>query len=138
MNACGKLPTSRPRARVVFLAQQSDIVAQREQPVEQRPRVRKTVLQDIGIDQPEAAGEEGALPRRQAVIGRRGVVAHHETVFQQAPLDCLDRADDARIVGGQESDARQQQQAGIELLRFVADCTKLPSSRSKPRRQTSA
>ena len=50
-----------PRARVVLLGEQADVVAQREQPLEQRPRLVVAPLQDVVVGEPEAAGEERAL-----------------------------------------------------------------------------
>src|SRR5262249_5539233 len=64
-------------ARIILLAQQSDVVSQVEQPPEQYPRVVPAVLHDVGVDQPKAAGEEGALPCGQTVRGACAVVAHH-------------------------------------------------------------
>ncbi len=140
VNACGKLPTSRFSARVVFLAQQADVVAQRQQPVEQAARILPALLQDIGVDQPEAAGEERALPRRQAVIRCLGVVAHDESVDQQPLLDRLQGAAHARVIRRQEADARQQQQAGVELLRIhrtARSCRALGRNRAGRRRRGS-
>ena len=68
------------------------------------------------VGEPEAAGEERALARRQPVARPRRVVAQHEAVLDQLALDRRDRADDARIVGRQEADQRDQQQARVQLL----------------------
>jgi hypothetical protein len=48
-------------SRVVFLRQQSEIVAQIEKPLEHRPRVGITSLQDIIVGEPEAS--RGAVPK---------------------------------------------------------------------------
>src|ERR1700688_3800103 len=106
------------RHRVILLAEQAEVVTQRKQPVEKRARIRKPLLQDIGIDQPEAAGEKPPLPRRQAVIGV-DLVAADETIDQEALLDRLQRAEHTRFIRRQESDRGQEQQAGVELLRSV-------------------
>src|SRR5207302_1177837 len=105
--------------KIVLLAEQADIIAQAQQAIEQVSRLLEPLLQDIGIDQPEAAGQEGALAGRQTVLHLRGVVAHHESLPQEPLLDGADGAADARIIGREESDAGQQQQTRIELLRPV-------------------
>jgi len=55
--------------RIVLFAQQADIIAQIEQAIEQRPRVMPSALQHIGINQPEAAGQESPLAWRKAIAG---------------------------------------------------------------------
>src|SRR5262249_35789984 len=55
--------------RIEFLAQHSDVIAQGQQSVEQATGVRQAIFQDVRIDQPEAAGEERAFARRQAISG---------------------------------------------------------------------
>src|SRR4051794_15837940 len=78
-----------------------------------------SALQHIGIDQPKAAAQESPLARRKAVLGFLSVVAHHESVYEQVPLDGIDCAADARVIGGQEADARQQQKACIKLFAAI-------------------
>ena len=93
----------------------------------------------ISIDQPEAAGQEHALARRQAVVGFcrcRSAAPGRRAVSSRSIAS--HGADDARVIGRQEADRRQQQQAGVELLGAVGLRTKLPSSSSKPRSQTSS
>ena len=59
--------------------------------------------------EPEAAGEERTLARRQAVGGVVvGDVPHHEPVLDELALDRLDGPDDAGVVGRQEPDLRDQ------------------------------
>ena len=48
-------------ARVVFLRQQSDIVAQLEEALEHGPRIRISALQNVIVGEPETAGKERAL-----------------------------------------------------------------------------
>ena len=67
LRACGKFPSWRAPAGIVFLRQQADVVAQREQPLEQRLRLLARPCSDEAVGQPEAAGQERALARRQAV-----------------------------------------------------------------------
>src|SRR5690349_9428807 len=103
-------------ARVVLLCKKSDIVAQRQQALEKLAGLLHAPLQDVVVRQPEAAGQKGSLSGRQAVNDLSGVVTHDETVDEKAPLDCLDRSDDARVGRGQEADERQQQEARVERL----------------------
>src|SRR5262249_43761165 len=114
-------------ARIVFLAQQADFVAKSDQPPEQVFGFVEALLQNVNVDQPEAAGQEGALARRQRVFHVLGAVAQDETVADEPSLDRIDRADNARIGYRQEADARQQQQAGVELVATIGlhECTEL-------------
>src|SRR6516225_3284207 len=59
-----KLPL---RRRVVFFRQQANVVAQREQTLEQGARFGIPMLQLVIIGEPEAAREKHAFTRRQAV-----------------------------------------------------------------------
>src|SRR5437660_1255642 len=68
------------------------------------------------VRQPERAGQELPLTRRQAVHLRARRVAGHEAVLHQLALDRLDRPLDARVRGGQEADQRDIQQGGVEIL----------------------
>src|SRR5262245_14900319 len=47
------------RARLVLLGQKAEVIAQRQQALEQRFGIAPTANGQIRIDQPEAAGEEG-------------------------------------------------------------------------------
>ncbi len=58
--------------RIVFLAQQADIVAKPDQPPKQPLGLVESFLQNVGVDQPEAAGQERALARRQRVLDLLG------------------------------------------------------------------
>ena len=64
-NACGKLPTWRLAADRI-LRQQADIVAQGEQMLEQSAGVVLAAEHQVGVGEPEAACQEGALAGRQA------------------------------------------------------------------------
>src|SRR3979490_269741 len=91
------------RHRVILLAEQAEVITQRKQPVEKRARIREALLQDIGIDQPEAAGEKHPFPRRKAVISV-DVVAADETIDHEALLDRLQRAEHTRFIRRQKTD----------------------------------
>ena len=66
-------------ARVIFLREQPNVVAQGDQLLKQPSRVRETPDQDIGVGKPEAAGKEGAFTGRQPVLGLGGVISEHES-----------------------------------------------------------
>ncbi len=82
------------RARVVGLGQQSDVVSEREQPLEQLARVRGAAEQLQGGDEPERAGQERALSGRQPVDGLYVVrsVAEQQAVLRELLLDRVDGA----------------------------------------------
>ena len=99
--ACGKLPDPRC-TRVVFLGEQADIVAERQQALEQRARL---ALRPCRIDcRPARSCRRGTRPRPAA--GRRRdlavSIAHDKAVTDQIALDRRDRAAHARIVGGRK------------------------------------
>jgi hypothetical protein len=71
--------------RVVFLGEQTEIIPQREQVLKKHARIIVTMLQDVIVRQPEAAGEECALPGRQAVDALLGVVAHRQPAVAHQP-----------------------------------------------------
>ena len=70
--------------------------------------------QDIGVGQPEPAGEKSSFARRQPVMRLRPVIAQHQTVHEQPPLDGRDCPGNPGIRGRKKSDRRQQQCTGIE------------------------
>ena len=127
--ACGKLPTCRFEPRIVFLGEQADVVAQREQPLEQAPRVVVAAEQHVVVGQPEAAGEERAFAGGQSVVGRVAVVAQHEAVDEQVLLDRRDRAAHARIVGRQKADERNDAAGSASSSFDPYACTNALSSR---------
>src|SRR5690554_6376583 len=110
------VPIQAAKARIVFLRKQADVVAQRQKTLEQRACLRDAPLQGVVVGEPEAAGQEGAFSRRQAVHAVLRAVAQDEAVHQELALDRGHRAEDARIVGRQEAHDRYKQEARIELL----------------------
>ena len=62
-----KIAEHAARTRVVFLGEQTEIILQRERALEKHARIIETLLQDVIVRQPEAAGEESALAWRQTV-----------------------------------------------------------------------
>src|SRR5205085_1609539 len=87
-------------SRVVFLRQQSNIVAQVEKPLEHQPGVGIPALQDVVIGEPEAASEEGPFVAGQAVDSALGIVARDKAIPQQKLLYGSHRADDAEVISG--------------------------------------
>jgi hypothetical protein len=69
-----KLPL---RLRVVFFRQQANIVAQREQTLEQRACFIIPMLQLVVAGKPEAAREKSTFSRHQTVDVRLGSIPHH-------------------------------------------------------------
>src|SRR4029077_1950603 len=57
-----------PRARIILLAQESDIVAKRDKLLEQPHGIVAAAEQQIGVNQPEAARKERSFAGRQAVL----------------------------------------------------------------------
>ena len=102
--------------RIVLFGEQSDIVAQGQQSVEQLFRLLHPADQAIGVHQPEAAGEESAFAGGQAVLRAGCAIALHEPIDEEIAFDRLNRRAHPRIGGGQESNGRYQQESGIELL----------------------
>src|SRR6202035_3742316 len=102
---------------IELLSEQADVIAAREQTIEQPPCFRVAALQHVIVDKPKAAGQKCSFARRQAVLDIVGLVAQDEfTVDQQLVLDGAKRSADPRIGCGQEADDRKQQQAGVEPL----------------------
>lgn len=103
--------------RIDLLRQQADVVAPCEQAFEQIARFQNAPLQDVIVDEPKAAGKEGALTRRQPISRGFGPVAEHElAVHEQSLLDCLHRSPNPRVRRRQKTDKRDQQQTGVEML----------------------
>src|SRR5579875_3277401 len=65
----GKVADLPLELRIVFLGEEPDIVAQREQALEQLARLVHPILQRVIVGEPEAAGEEGALAGRKPRMG---------------------------------------------------------------------
>ena len=104
---------------VVFLRQQPDVVAQREQPLKQFARLLHPPDERVIVCEPKAAGEKGALARTQTIRPASGVVPQHETVLHELALDRGDGATHSRVVRRQESDQRDKENARIERRRAV-------------------
>ena len=60
----GKVAELHPSPRIIFFAQESEIVAQTKQAIEQRLGFVQPALHSENFDQPERAGQEDAFTRR--------------------------------------------------------------------------
>ena len=98
-----------------LLAEEPDVVAQRQQALEQLPGLVAPASPDQGLDQPEGAGQEHPLLAGQPVIALCRQVAAQEAVVRQLALDRVDGSDDARIIRREEPHPGQQQEARIQL-----------------------
>jgi hypothetical protein len=72
--------------RVVFLAQQSDVVAQRDSRLNSALRVVEPPKHHIGVDQPEAARQEHAFAGRQAVVDARVVARTNPSTISRRSI----------------------------------------------------
>ena len=117
--------------RVVLLGQETEVVAQSQQPVEELAGVVVAAQQREAVGQPERAGQKGPLPAGQPVdvAGVDGAVAQHESPLDQLALDRLDGAAYPRVVGGEESDQRDHQKTGVELVGSVVLGERTPVGR---------
>src|SRR5688572_32979639 len=79
----GKVAEKALLERIVFLGEQPDIVGEAGQTVEQRARLVQAALQAQVVGQPEAAGKEHPLARRQPVDGLVRAVALHQSAYGQ-------------------------------------------------------
>ncbi len=108
------------RDGVVLLGEQAHVVAHVQQPLEQGPRLLLPAGHVQGVGQPERAGQEGPLGSGQPVHrAALGAVAADEAVAAELGADGVDRADHARVVGGQEADPGDEQCGGVQLLGAV-------------------
>src|SRR5215510_9249468 len=69
-----------PRPRIVFLCQQTDIVAQREQALEQGTCFNIAMLQLVIVGQPKAARQKNTFAGRQAIDVSLRSITQHKTV----------------------------------------------------------
>src|SRR5262245_15507188 len=77
-------------------------------------------LQDIIVDEPETARQEGAFALGQAIASVFRLVSQHEfAVDQKLSLDCLKRSSDTRIGRRKKAYEGEEQQAGVQPLRAV-------------------
>jgi hypothetical protein len=81
-----EVPELAPRAGVVLLGEEPDVVPERHETVEQGRRVVVPSLEREHLDEPERAREEDALAGRQAVdVLVVGAVAEQEPLRRAVP-----------------------------------------------------
>src|SRR6185312_5271247 len=114
-----KVAEQAPRARIVLLGHQPEIVAHGQQALEQAYRVATPADQAEAVRQPEAARKKRALAAGKPVETGTRRIAGDKTIAHQLPLDRLNRAADARIFGLQEAELWDQQQRGVEIAAAV-------------------
>ena len=128
------------RARVVLLGQQPDIVAQRQQPLEQLARLVAAADQREVVGQPERARRNAPSPggspstpsrRRSCSAARSRRSSSSRSIASTVPRT---RGSSAR----QEADQRDHQQARVELARAVVLGERACAPRRSPASQTSA
>src|SRR5688500_6670849 len=73
----GKVAEETARCGVVLLGEEADIVCKSEEALEKLARLFPAALQAERVGEPEAAGKEHALARRQAVDAALGAIAQH-------------------------------------------------------------
>lgn len=83
LKACGKFPIW-GFALIVLLGKQSNVVAERPQPLKHRARFSEPALQNKIIHEPEAAGEKRAFVWRQTVFRFTSVIAEDDSIHHNA------------------------------------------------------
>src|SRR4051794_13685488 len=87
-----------PAGGVVLLGEQTELVGQPGQPLEQGARLGEPPVAREGIDQPERARQELTLVAREAVVGDGRGVARDEAVAAEVAPDGIDRPGDTLVV----------------------------------------
>src|SRR5208282_3667357 len=113
----GEIAKLTPIVWVVFLGEQPDVVAQRQETIEQGARVVVSAEHDIIVGQPKAAGQECAFSGGQSVGPFPRVVAQHQSVSHELALYRRDGAPHPRIVRRQKTNNGNQQETGVQRLR---------------------
>jgi hypothetical protein len=94
---------------IIFFCQQSNIVAQAQQPLKHRPSVFIATLQDVIVGKPKAASKKGAFVPGQTVDFALGILARHKAIPQQKVFDGRHGSHDPGVISWQEADQRQEQ-----------------------------
>ena len=112
----GEIAQHSPGLRVVFLRQQPHVVGQAEQALEVPPGLVGPALQDEVVDVPEAARQERAFARRQAVDFRAGRVPPDQAVRDKV------RSIAATVPSIRGSSAGRNPTSGI-MSRAASECS---------------
>ena len=91
-------------SRIIFFCEQSNIVAQAQQPLKHRPSVFIATLQDVIVGKPKAASKEGAFVPGQTVNFALGIVARDKAIPQQKLFDGPHGSHDPGVISWQEAD----------------------------------
>ena len=99
----GKISHQAPGPGVVFLGEQTNVVGQRQYPLEKLFCIGVTPLQLERTHHPETAGEKDSFAGRQAIRHFLRVVPQHQSAGHQVVLNRLERALDPRILRREET-----------------------------------
>ena len=132
--ACGKLPSRRRVARIVFLRQQPTSLRSASRRSNRRPRLFYAPRQHVIVGEPEAAGEERAFARRQAVGSRSRVVAQapvrRAAARARSRRPCLARAD-RRAAGSRPSGISSRLASSASRRNIARRCSAVRRSRAR-------
>src|SRR5215471_7702879 len=90
------------RAWFVLFAEQSDVIAQGEQIMEQAQCVLTATQHEIGIGEPEAARKKDTFACRKAVSRGPAVVTQYQPLHHQPAFDRRDGRNNPGILGRKE------------------------------------
>ena len=108
------------RQRVKLFSEKSHVVTSREQALKEPASFGAAVLQDVVLDEPEAARQKGTLTRRKSIAGIFSFITPDEFATDHEFLfDCLHGSPHTRIGCRKKADQRDQQQACVESPRPV-------------------
>ena len=101
---------------IVFFRKKSYVVAQRKQRFKHALRICGAAEHDVGIGEPERAGQERSLFAFQAVVDLLGCIAPHQAIAHELVLYGFHRALETIVLRIEKSHLRHQQQRRIEGL----------------------
>src|SRR5262249_3643124 len=91
------------RLPIRFLRQETEVIAQREQPLKEAARVIEPPKEHETVDKPEAARKKNPLAACQTIFRSLRVIAAHQPVDDQMAFNCLDCAKQAFVARRQKS-----------------------------------
>ena len=108
-----------PRLGIPLLTEQPDVIAQFQEPFEQRDRFLPPSGAVEGVDEPEGAGKEHAFVPGKAILPGLGSVSKDEPVLGQVSLDGSDRPEHPGISRRQEAHPGDEQEAGVKVRAVI-------------------
>ena len=114
-----EVPKRAPARRVVHLGEKPQRARRLSHRLEMRERLILLPDHEERADEPETEYVERALLALQAVVRLVHAVAAHERAFREFLLHAAHRGAQARVVGGQEAEERNEQRARVYRLRIV-------------------